>query len=334
MSLPPSYLEYPRRRHGMDHDLYPWSKAFARPKIEWPDGARVALWIVPALEFFPLNPTGKPFKAPGSMVTPYPDLRHFTTRDYGNRVAIYRIAKLLDRFGLRASVAVNGAVAERYPALVRDLAARDWEVLAHGWDMDTLHHGGLAKDAEAAVIAKTLGVLRKVSGQAVTGWLSPAKCESGNTLELVQAHGVEYVCDWVNDDLPYEIAAAPVPGAVPAAAGGYGSTAAPGRPTGPTLVAMPHSTELSDRQILIDYHHTEDEYAQQLCDQFDVLYAEAARYGGRVLCIPLTPYITGLPYRIQALRGVLEHVTRRAGVWNATGTEIARAWRAGAAPRG
>ncbi len=222
MSLPPGYLEYPRRRHGMDHDLYPWSKAFARPRIEWPDGARVALWIVPALEFFPLNPVGKPFRAPGSMVTPYPDLRHYTTRDYGNRVAIYRIAKLLDAFGLRASAAVNGAVAERYPALVRDLVGRGWEVLAHGWDMDTLHHGGLARDAEADIVARTLGTLRRLSGQPVNGWLSPAKCESAHTLELLHAHGVEYVCDWVNDDLPYEIAARSVPGPVPAPDGGVG----------------------------------------------------------------------------------------------------------------
>lgn len=305
MSLPPSYLEYPRRRHGMDHDLYPWSKAFERRPIAWPDGARIALWIVPALEFFPLNPSGKPFKAPGSMVTPYPDLRHYTTRDYGNRVAIYRIAKVLDHFGLRASVAVNGAVAERYPGLVRDLVARRWEVLAHGWDMDSLHHGGLAPEAEAALVAKTLDTLRGASGQAVTGWLSPAKCESANTLALVRAHGVEYVCDWVNDDLPYEIA------------GGAGS-----------LVAMPHSTELSDRQIIMDYHHSEAEYVQQACEQFDVLHAEAATYGGRVLCLPLTPYITGLPYRIHALREILAHVTGRGGVWNATGAEIATAWRA------
>lgn len=303
MSLPESYLQYPWRRHGMDHDRYPWSKAIDRRPIAWPGGARVALWIVPALEFFPLNPVGKPFKAPGSMVTPYPDLRHFTTRDYGNRVGIQRILDVLDGLGLKASMAVNAAVAERYPALVRDLVARGHELLAHGYDMDTLHHGGLAADAEREVIAKSLGILRGF-GAPVTGWLSPAKCESKQTLDLLVEQGIAYGCDWVNDDLPYLMTAG-----------------------GGSLIAMPHSTELSDRQILIDYHHSEDEYVQQVCDQFDVLFDEAGRHGGRVLCLPVTPYIVGLPYRIRAFRRALAYVTSRNGVWNATGAEIAGVWR-------
>ncbi len=39
MPLPDDYLKYPWRRHGMDHDLYPWSDLFERKPIEWP-GAR------------------------------------------------------------------------------------------------------------------------------------------------------------------------------------------------------------------------------------------------------------------------------------------------------
>ena len=41
------------------------------------------------------RPTRKPVKLPGSMTMPYPDLRHYTLRDYGNRVGAFR---LLDRF--------------------------------------------------------------------------------------------------------------------------------------------------------------------------------------------------------------------------------------------
>ena len=53
MSLDPAYLEYPRRRHGYDHDLYPWSALHDRPPIRWPGGAAVAVWICIGLEYFP-----------------------------------------------------------------------------------------------------------------------------------------------------------------------------------------------------------------------------------------------------------------------------------------
>ena len=98
MSVPPDYLKYAHRRYGMDHDRYIWSALPRRKKVNWPGGARVALWIVPALEWFPLDMKGKPFKPPGALVTAYPDLRHYTLRDYGNRVGIFRVMKALERF--------------------------------------------------------------------------------------------------------------------------------------------------------------------------------------------------------------------------------------------
>ncbi|MCC5793266.1 MAG: polysaccharide deacetylase family protein [Chromatiales bacterium] len=306
MSLPADYLEYPWRRHGMDHDRYPYLSLPERKPVSWPNGAKVALWVIPALEFFPLNPTGKPFKAPGSMVTPYPDLRHFTTRDYGNRVGIYRIFRVLDELGIPASVAVNSAVAERYPALLGEVTTRGWEVIGHGVDMDALHHSGLDEATEAAQLDKSLDSLRKHSGQLVTGWLSPAKSESFATPDLLGSRGIEYVCDWVNDDMPYAM------------------TTSSG-----SLHSMPHSTELSDRQLLIDYHCSEDEYVDQVSDAFDCLLAEAGRSGGRILSLPLIPYISGLPYRIKAMRRALEYVLGHDGVWPATGAQILEAWRKG-----
>ena len=201
--LPDSYLQYAHRRYGMDHARYDWSPVPTRPAVAWPGGARMALWVVPALEWFPLNMKGQPFKPPGAMQTAYPDLRHYTLRDYGNRVGIYRLMKALSQRGLSASVAVNAAVAVRYPALLKACVDQGWEVIANGLDMDHLHHGGLAEAEEREWIARTLALLRQASGQPVTGWLSPAKSESFNTPDLLAEAGVEYVCDWVNDDLPY-----------------------------------------------------------------------------------------------------------------------------------
>jgi peptidoglycan/xylan/chitin deacetylase (PgdA/CDA1 family) len=303
-SLPADYLRYPLRRYGMDHDWYAWSMLTRRPKISWPDGARVALWVAPSLEWFPLDMKGLPFKPPGAMVTAYPDMRHYTLRDYGNRVGIYRIMELLDRHRIRASVAVNAAVAARYPSLVEACSRRGWEVVGHGLDMDHLHHGALPVEEEKALIAKSLEILRKASGQKVRGWLSPAKSESFATLGLLAEAGIEYVCDWINDDMPYAMSAG-------------------GRP----IHSLPHSTDTDDYTLLIANHHDEDEYRDQVIGQFDVLYAESATQGGRILCLSLNPWVTGQPYRIRTLEEILEHIMRHSGVWPATGAEILDAWK-------
>ena len=304
MSMPADYLQYDKRRYGMDHERYAWSQMHTRPPVTWPDGARVALWVVPALEWFPLDMKGRPFKAPGAMLNSYPDLRHYTLRDYGNRVGIFRIMKALDARGIKASVATNAAVALRYPALLKACVDRGWEVLANGLDMDHLHYGGIDATEEQRLVTETLAILRRASGQKVRGWLSPAKSESYATPDLIAAAGCDYLCDWVNDDMPYAFNTA----------------------SGP-VTAMPHSCDIDDYQILINNHHTEDDFRDALIDQFDQLYRESAHQGGRIMSIALHPWITGQPYRIGALEAALDHIMSRRGVWAATGAEIVDAWK-------
>ena len=91
MTLDPAYLDYPKRRHGYDHDLYKWSALKDRKPVVWPDGAKVAVWICVSLEYFPLTPSDTPFRAPGHMQTAYPDYRHYTAREYGTRIGLYRL---------------------------------------------------------------------------------------------------------------------------------------------------------------------------------------------------------------------------------------------------
>ena len=65
-----------------------------------------------------------------------------------------------------------------------------------------------------------------------------------------------------------------------------------------------------------------EEYFHAVCDQFDTLYREAAQ-SGRVMALPLHPFIMGLPFRIKYLDKVLEHICAHERVWLATGAEIA-----------
>lgn len=297
-----SYLKYPHRRYGMDHDRYAWSMLAKRDPVQWPGGKRLALWVNVGLNFFPLDQRGVPFKVAGGMTMPYPDLRHYSLRDYGNRVGIYRFFRAFDRLGLKPTFAFNTRLAQRVPYLLRKVVERGDEIICHGYHMDALHHGGMDVAEEDDLIKRSLDELRRLSGQPIKGWLSPAKSQSANTPDLLAAHGVEYVCDWVNDDMPYPL-----------------------RTKTGTLHAMPLSTELEDRFVLLHNLHSEDSYVQQVLDACDFLLEESKTHGGRMLALSIHPWVLGQPHRIGKLEALLEQLMAKEGVWSAHAGRILEA---------
>lgn len=302
MSLDPGYLDYSRRGHGYDHDLYPWSALKDRPPVAWPVGS-VAVWVCVSLEWFPILPNDTPFRAPGHMQTAYPDYRHYTSRDYGTRIGFYRLLDAFAKAGVKASVACNAAIAERYPYVIADILAAGHEIVAHSTDMNGTIASGLAVADERALIAASLDTLERVSGTRPSGWLSIARSESWNTYRLLREAGLVYTCDWVNDELPYRFTN--------------------------RLVNLPLNHELSDRQIVAVQQQSADSYAQQIRDAFNFLAGEAAAQGGgRMLPLHVTPYIIGLPYRIAAFEALLADLARRSEAWFAPGGAIVEAWTA------
>ena len=162
MSFPDDYTTYTRRREGYDHDLYPWSNMHERSPVTWPKGS-VAVWLCVCLEWFPIIPDG-PFKAPGHMVTPYPDYRHYTVRDYGSRVGVWRMLDAFKASGVKASFATNAAIAERYPELVEAVLADGHEIIAHSTDMNGTITSELFEDEERALIADSLSRIEAACG--------------------------------------------------------------------------------------------------------------------------------------------------------------------------
>ena len=304
MSTNKNYLKYPHRSLGMDHSLYKWSMLDDRPPIQWPNGKKLALWINISLQFFPLNQQNKPFPVPGGMTMPYPDLRHYTLRDYGNRIGIYRFFDALDKYGMQSSIAMNTLVAQRYPYLLNKVLERGHEIICHGDHMDALHYGGQPIEEEAVLVQKSLNELRQLSGQPVKGWISPAKNESHNTPQLLAANGIEYFCDWVNDDMPYEF---------------YTDEG--------VLTAMPLSTELEDKFILMNNLHSESSYKDQIIDACDFLLEEASTKGGRILALNLHPWLLGQPHRIHILEQVFEDLSSKKDIWSANPMAIIRVFK-------
>jgi peptidoglycan/xylan/chitin deacetylase (PgdA/CDA1 family) len=302
MPLAPEFLVYPQRHLGPDHDRYTASPYRDRAPLTLPGGAKLGLWVTVLVEFFPLNPSGKPFKAPGAMVTPYPDFRHYTTRDYGNRVAIYRILKVLNDLGIRGTFAVQGAVAERYPSLLKDILSDGHEICANGWDTDSIHATGVEAETERRYIADTLNAIEAVTGNRPTGWISPARAESFDTPDYLAEAGIKWFGDWAHDQLParFETKSGP-------------------------LLTLPLSNELDDWQIIIDYKRPEYEWVTQVADAAELLRAEADKYGSQILSVVTRPYVMGQPYRIKTLKESLVKALEQADSKAFTAGELAGA---------
>ncbi len=305
MTLPADYTSYPMRREGYDHDLYAWSNMHDREPVIWPDGKSVAVWLCVSLEWFPITPQDTPFRAPGHMVMPYPDYRHYTVRDYGSRVGVWRMLDAFGAAGVRASFATNAAIAQQYPQLIEAVLADGHEIIAHSTDMNGTITSDLTEAEERTLIADSLTRLEAAAGVKPRGWLSIARSQSWRTLDLLAEQGIAYTCDWVNDELPYRM--------------------------NNGVVNLPLNTELSDRTIIATQQHSAQGWAQTMRDAFDWLAAEAAgtaytQGGGRMLPIHLTPYIMGLPYRIGALEELLADLSTRTDAWFATGAEIVNEW--------
>ncbi len=303
MALPDNYLVYPHRHRGLDHDRLDVSFYRDRAPLALPGGAKLGLWVTVLIEFFPLNPSGKPFKAPGAMQTPYPDLRHFTTRDYGNRIGVYRLLKLFAELGVKATFAVQGAVAERIPVLVRDIAGDGHEICAHGWDSDSLHYTGLDSVIERGYIETTLTAIESVTGVRPTGWISPARAQGFDTPDLLAKAGIAWCGDWAHDDLPTEF-----------------------RTKSKTMISLPLSNELDDWQILMDYKRPEEEWVAQVTDAAKLLRSEADRFGPQILSMTARPYLMGQPYRVLPFRESLLAALAQADSKSVTAEELVTAF--------
>jgi allantoinase len=281
---------------------FPYLPIIKRPPLCWPDDARIAFWIVPNIEFFSLE-TRPGGIGPGKI----PDIPTWALRDYGNRVGVFRMMEVLDRYKVRATVALNSDICDHHPEIIEEGNKRRWEWMGHN-QSNSRRLNEIPAEDEPAVIHATLDTIERVAGMRPKGWLGSGLQETWNTLDHLAAAGLDYVGDWgPNDDQPYFMQAAEK-----------------------TLVSLPYSYAINDKQALEAAHLTTKEFRDIICDQFDTLYRESSQIA-RVMHIAVHPYLTGLPYRIAALDSALEHICGHSGVWLATGSEIASHYRSVAA---
>jgi allantoinase len=277
------------------HGRFDYSPIIDRPPLRWPNGARVALWVIPNIEHFLFDRPA--VRISGGPVAPNPDVMNYSWRDYGVRVGIWRMMETMERFGVRGTVALNSDVCREYPRIIEEGNRLGWEWMGHGVT-NSIRIGEQTEAEERALIRESISTIARSVGAPPRGWLSPGLSESVRTLDILAEHGIEYVGNWVNDEQPY-----------------------PMRVKKGSMISMPYSSEINDIPALLSLHQSPERFGQMICDQFDVLYEDGAKTG-RVMSICLHPFLTGHPHRAKYFAKALAHITARQEVWLATGSEI------------
>jgi hypothetical protein len=105
---------------------------------------------------------------------------------------------------------------------------------------------------------------------------------------------VRYVCDWPNEEQPYRIG---------------------------DLVSLPPALDLDDELALRLRSLPVGQWVEMVARAVARLAADGAD-SGRLLVLPLHPYVVGQPFRIRYLERALAAVAGRDDVWLATADDV------------
>lgn len=278
----------------MEQELYAYSPITERPPLAWPDGKKVAFYIGVNVEHYVLDRPST--SASMATIGLTPDPMNYGWRDYGIRVGIWRMIDLLDDLGISASVLLNSDVCRHYPQVIDAIRTRGWPWLAHGQNNSTLQ-ANMEEADERAYLEEMLATIEQATGARPHGWMGPALTETLNTPRLLASMGLSYVLDWCNDDQPYPL-----------------------RVKG--MISVPYSVELNDISLFVGPTRGAGDYVSVVTDHLDQLLAESDT-AGRVMALPVHPFVVGQPARHRQLARVLEEVRSRSDVWVTTSDEIA-----------
>ena len=276
-------------------DRIPYVAQPDRPRLTLPDGARIAIWVIVNVEHWRIDRAMQRTVLSPPMGQPLiPDVPNWSWHEYGMRAGFWRHHAALTKRGIRATLALNGRVCTSYPRVAGAALDAEWEFMGHGFEQGPMHR----LEDQAGAIRRAQDEIEAFCGYRPRSWESPGLTETEETLDLLREQGVEFVSDWVIDDLPQHVET----------------------PHG-LITTIPYTVELNDITVFALQNHSADEFTNRGIAQFDRLYSEAAD-NARVMAISVHPYITGVPHRIGALEALLDHIGQHQDAVFMTASEI------------
>ncbi|MEO7241263.1 MAG: polysaccharide deacetylase family protein, partial [Variovorax sp.] len=224
-----------------------------------------------------------------------PDVPNFSWVDYGMRCGLPRMIEAIAARGLKASTSINAGVIEAYPQAAEAMRAAGWEFIGHGMHQKALNHAG----TEPEIINASLDKIEAFTGTRPRGWLGPGLRETHETPEHLKAAGIDYVFDWVVDDLPNWMRTA----------------------NGP-LLSLPYNLELNDSIVYAVEKHGGNEMLERVERTLALFVREAARRP-RIMAIGLHPHLIGVPHRFASFERMLDAMMETPGTCFMQGHELA-----------
>lgn len=220
--------------------------------------------------------------------------------EYGSRVALGRILKLLDENEIPASFfgpAVSFSLAPQMIEMIQ--APGRHEIGVHGWIHE--RNATLPREDEERLLRQAVQRMTELIGKRPIGYRAPSWNFSDNTLDLLLEMGFLYDSSLMADDRPYEIVAN-------------------GEPTG--FVELPVDWILDDAPLmnpLGDRYESPRDVLEVYKDEFDVAYEE-----GTMFLLTMHPHYIGHRSRIVVLRELIEHINKKSDVWFGTHEQAVR----------
>lgn len=267
-----------------------------RPVLSWPEGKKLAVWVVPNVEHYEFMPGFKSIRDPWPR-SAHPDTLNYPFKEYGNRVGLDRIFEITDRLDIRCTVSLSLAVPTMFPDLFADMVKRRWDFMCHGL-YNTHYLWGYPPEREREFIFECKRKMDEVTGKREHGWFSPACSHTIHTADIVAQAGYQYYADLYHDDQPFPVIN-----------------------DHSDLISIPYSMDVNDVVVHLGGGDGED-FARIMVDQFQTLHRES-QHTGLVMCIAFHPYITGQLHRVRAFEQALRYISHHDDVWMATGQEIA-----------
>lgn len=280
------------------------------PQIRWPGGRRLAISIGINYEEGAEHSLadGSRRELSGEVQSSVPphmrDLVNESFFEYGSRVGVWRLLRILEHHGVQATFFTCGLAAERNPEAIAAAVRAGHELCGHGYRW--AEHHLMSVEEQREDIRRCVEALAEVGGTRPVGWLNRyAPSEETRSL-LAEEGGFLYDSNAFNDDLPYYVP--------------LGATRAP-------WLVVPYSMELNDGRAWRDAMISPREFEDSLIGAFDQLYAESADVP-KMMSVGLHCRISGTPGRAPVLDRFLAYAREREGVWFARRDEIARwIWR-------
>ena len=269
-----------------------------RPK-SWKGGARCAL----ALSFDSDHETNE-LRDGGKSIG------RLSWGQYGNRVGVPRILRLLEKYGVPASFYVPAVSALLHPDEQRRVIAEGHEIGIHGWIHEL--NSVLPYAAERDLMLRASDVLEKITGTRPVGIRTPSWDFSPDTLAIEREMGLLYDSSLMADVDCYELLL-------------------DGEPTG--VVELPVEW-VRDDAVYLSMHrfqslrpHTPPrEILEIFRRELDVAWEE-----GGICQLTMHPHIIGHRSRIFIVEEIIRHAKSKGDVWFATHREVVEWAKANAA---